>query len=159
MDRFVSNTINKLDKKGRVSIPANFRANLKGQSEIYLILGIDHPVVDAGGAEFMASNLQRLDQMDPFSEEYEHWSFHLLGDAQEVKIDGEGRMILTDHIREHTGITNEVAFVGRGHFFQLWAPERFNEYREKTRLSVKKMRKKLSNSPASGRRKAGEQGV
>lgn len=159
MDRFVSTTINKLDKKGRVSIPAAFRANLKGQSVVYLVMGIEHQVADAGGMEFMESNLKRLEQMDPFSEEYENWSFHLLGDAQEIKVDGEGRMILTDQVKEHTGITDEVAFVGRGHFFQMWDPAKFKEYRERARKNVKQMRKNLSISPASSSKVAGEQGA
>ncbi len=155
MDRFVSNTINRVDKKGRVSIPANFRTVLTGQTSIHILLSVENPVVEAGGPLFMETNLQRLSLMDPFSEEYEMWSFHLLGEADEIKLDGEGRIILTDNIRAHTGITDHVAFVGRGHFFQLWEPEQFARYREKARMKVREMRGALgsfsthSNSPAS----------
>jgi len=154
MDRFTSNTINRVDKKGRVSIPANFRTILGGQSKLYSILSVDHPVAEAGGPEFMERNMRRLADMDPFSEEYEMWSFYLIGDADEIKIDGEGRIILSDNIRDHTGITDEVAFVGREHFFQLWEPKRFQDYREAARASVREMRKSLGStsprtSPAS----------
>ena len=90
MDRFLSNTINRVDKKGRVSIPAGFRTVLAGQSTIHLIMGIEHPVVEAGGPQFMDANLKRLEAMDPFSLEYEMWSFHLLGEADEIRLDGEG---------------------------------------------------------------------
>lgn len=145
MDRFLSNTINRVDKKGRVSIPANFRTVLAGQSSIHIILSVDHPVAEAGGADFMEANLRRLSAMDPFSEEYEMWSFCLLGDADEIKVDTEGRIILTDHLRAHTGIEDEVAFVGRGHFFQLWEPKRFNLYREAAREKVRLMRRSLSS--------------
>ena len=156
MDRFVSNTINKLDKKGRVSIPASFRANLEGQSVLHLILGVDHPVAEAGGPEFMTANRGRLAQMDPFSEEYEFWSFYLIGDAHEIKIDAEGRIMLSDNIREHTGIRDEVAFVGRGHFFQIWQPEKFRAYRETARVGVRQMRRNLSIAPASQIKRSGE---
>ena len=139
---------NKLDKKGRVSIPASFRANLAGQSVLHLILGVEHPVAEAGGPEFMTANRARLAQMDPFSEEYEFWSFCLIGDAHEIKIDAEGRIMLSDNIREHTGIAEEVAFVGRGHFFQIWEPERFRAYRETARAGVRQMRRNLSASPS-----------
>lgn len=160
MDRFVSNTINKLDKKGRVSIPASFRACLQGQSVLHVVLGIDHPVADAGGPEFMEANRSRLEKMDPFSQEYEYWSFCLIGDAHEIRIDAEGRIQLPDTLREHTGITTEVAFVGRGHFFQLWEPQAFRQYRETAREKVREMRRKLAgekvSSPAEGKR-TGEQ--
>ena len=143
MDRFVSNTINRVDKKGRVSIPATFRTVLSDVSKLHTILSVEREVPEAGGAEFMGRNLQRLADMDPFSEEYEMWSFCLVGDADELKIDAEGRIILTDNIRAHTGIVDEVAFVGRGHFFQLWEPQRFQDYRETARASVREMRKTL----------------
>ena len=154
MDRFLSNTINRVDKKGRVSIPANFRTVLAGQSSIHLIMSVEQPVAEAGGSDFMEMNLRRLKMMDPFSEEYEVWSFCLLGDAAELKVDTEGRIILTDQIRAHTGIGEEVAFVGRGHFFQLWEPERFKTYREEARERVRLMRRNLGSqsqpySPAS----------
>jgi MraZ protein len=143
MDRFVSNTINRVDKKGRVSIPAGFRAVLAGQSILHMILSVEHPVAEAGGADFVDMNMQRLSQMDPFSEEYEMWSFCMIGDADELKIDTEGRIILSENIREHTGITDTVAFVGRGPFFQLWEPERFADYREAARSKVRMMRREL----------------
>lgn len=153
MDRFVSNTINRVDKKGRVSIPAGFRAVLGSQTKLHTILSVEHPVAEAGGVSFMEMNLQRLSQMDPFSEEYEMWSFCLEGDADELKIDTEGRIILTDNIKEHVGLDDQVAFVGRGNFFQLWEPKRFIEYREIARERVRLMRKNLSqgssNSPES----------
>lgn len=157
MDRFVSNTINRVDKKGRVSIPAGFRTVLGGQSILHTILSVEHPVAEAGGSDFVEMNMRRLSQMDPFSEEYEMWSFCMIGDADELKIDTEGRIILSDHIREHTGISDAVAFVGRGPFFQLWEPARFRSYREDVRSKVKAMRRDLgskkttasANSPES----------
>lgn len=159
MDRFVSNTINKVDKKGRVSIPAPFRTALQGQSLLHVILNTEHQVAEAGGSAFMNANYKRLEQMDPFSKEYEIWSFYLLGDADEIKIDGEGRIIISDIIREHTGISDEVAFVGRGNFFQLWAPKKFKIYREEARAQIKQMRKKISISSGGSGLRSGEQGV
>ncbi len=143
MDRFVSNTINRVDKKGRVSVPAAFRLVLGSQPVLNTILSVEHPVAEAGGKEFMDSNLKRLSMMDPFSEEYAMWSLCLVGDADELKIDPEGRITLTDNIRDHTGIGDEVAFVGAGHFFQLWEPAAFQAYRETARAKVREMRRAL----------------
>lgn len=159
MDRFVSNTINKVDKKGRVSIPAPFRTILQGQSILHVILNSEHQVAEAGGSQFMDANYKRLEKMDPFSKEYEYWSFYLLGDADEIKIDGEGRIIISDIIREHTGITDEVAFVGRGNFFQLWKPKRFKDYRKEARAQINLMRKQITISSGSSEYAPGEQEV
>jgi MraZ protein len=157
MDRFLSNTINRVDRKGRVSIPAPFRAILAGLPSLHVILNVDRETVDCGGPDLLRVNEARLAQMDPFSEEYEFWSFHLMGDTDQLKIDPEGRIALTANIREHTGIDSEVVFVGRGNFFQMWEPSRFHEYRSLARSKVSALRKRLgpadgtSASPPGGR--------
>lgn len=159
MDRFVSNTINRVDKKGRVSIPAPFRSVLGTQSVLHTILSVERPVAEAGGEDFMRQNLARLAQMDPLSEEYEMWSLYLLGDAEQLKIDPEGRIVLSDNIREHTGITDAVAFSGMGSSIYLWEPERFRAFREEARDRVREMRRALSpqstNSPEDRFRMSG----
>lgn len=154
MDRFLSNTINKVDKKGRVSIPANFRPVLGATSRLYTLMSVDQPSIDAGGIELIERGEQYLSSLDPFSEEYELYSFVLHGDSSELKIDGEGRISLTDTIREQTGITDRAAFVGRGHFFQIWEPDRFLGYREEARKQVANMRR--AKSGGSGDRQGGQ---
>ncbi len=145
MDRFVSNTINKVDSKGRVSIPAPFRTILGAQSVLHTILSVERPVAEAGGKDFMEQNLRRLAQMDPLSEEYEMWSFCLLGDAEQLRIDPEGRIVLSENIREHTGITDAVAFSGMGNSIYLWEPERFRAFRSEARERVRLMRRELGS--------------
>lgn len=149
MDRFLSNTINKVDKKGRVSIPASFRPILGNTSHLYILSSVDQPTVDAGGIELIERKEQQLERMDPFSEDYELYSFVLHGDSTELKIDGEGRVVLSDSIREQTGITDRAAFVGRGHFFQIWEPEKFRAYREEARKKVAEMRRAKSGGATS----------
>ncbi|MEM9277590.1 MAG: transcriptional regulator MraZ [Pseudomonadota bacterium] len=150
MDRFLSNTINKVDRKGRVSIPASFRPKLGATSKLYTLMSVDQPSVDAGGMELIEQGERHLATLDPFSEEYELYSFVLHGDSSELKIDAEGRISLTDTIREQTGITDRAAFVGRGYFFQMWEPNRFLAYREEARKQVAEMRRAKSGGRGDG---------
>lgn len=166
MDRFLSNTINRVDKKGRVSIPAPFRSVLGEQSLLHTVLSVHHPVADAGGAQFVDMLKERLEQMDPLSEAYDVFSLVLEGDGDALRIDPEGRIQLTDNIREHTGIDGEVAFVGRGKFFQMWEPQRFRSFREEAREKVRQTRQPMLSpvqaqanpSPGGPAGPAGEQG-
>jgi len=141
MDRFLSNTINKVDKKGRVSIPASFRPKLGSTSKIYALMSVENPCVDAGNEELLEHREKHLATLNPFSEEYELCSFVLHGESSELKIDAEGRIVVSEQIREHTGIKNEVAFVGRGNFFQIWESGRFQAYRSKARKEYAAMRR------------------
>lgn len=155
MGRFLANTVNSIDKKGRVSVPASFRGVLCGQSTIYTMLSISAPTIEAGGPQLIDTAEARLEQMDTFSEEYEVWSFCVHGDSDQLKIDGDGRIVLSDAMREHAGISERVAFVGRGHFFQMWEPEKFKTYQKETRAKALAMRKRLGASQSVG----GSQGV
>ena len=146
MRRFLANTENSVDKKGRVSVPAAFRSVLGGNCELYTMLSISGPTVEAGGPQLIEAAEARLAQMDPFSEEYEVWSYYIHGDSNMIKIDGDGRIKLGDEIREHTGISHSVVFVGRGHFFQMWDPEKFKTYQKETRLKAEKLRRRLGRS-------------
>lgn len=142
VDRFLSNAVNRIDSKGRVSVPALFRAVLqkRGLGELYALQAIDMAAIDAGGMDLLERYEARLAQDDPFLRSSDDMSFFCHGDGAFLKLDKDGRITVTDFIREHTGITDEVAFVGRGHFFQMWQPEKFHAYREEVRERLRAQR-------------------
>lgn len=142
VDRFLSNAVNRIDAKGRVSVPALFRAVLqkRGLGELYALQAIDTAAIDAGGMDLLERYEARLAQDDPFLRSSDDMSFFCHGDGAFLKLDKDGRITVTDFIREHTGITDEVAFVGRGHFFQMWQPEKFRAYREEVRARLRAAR-------------------
>lgn len=127
MDRFVSNVALRLDSKGRVSIPASFRSVLgrDGFDGLYCYPALDRPAIDAGGNALMSEIEALIDRFAPFSEEREQFAAALYGTSETLKMDGEGRVILTEPLKAHAGIKNAVAFVGLGHKFQIWEPGRF----------------------------------
>ena len=63
--------------------------------------------------------------MDAFSPEANAMSLLVHGGGVFMKLDQEGRLMVTDFVREFTGITTEVTFVGRADHFQLWQPDAF----------------------------------
>ena len=140
MDRFVSNYTLRLDAKGRVSIPAPFRAVLArdGFEGLYCYPTLDRPALDAGGNALLNEIETLIARFPPYSEEREQLSGALYGTSQVLKIDGEGRVTLTEALKTHAGIKDEVACAGLGHKFQIWEPGRFRaelaEATEKVRV-------------------------
>ena len=127
MDRFVSHYMLRLDAKGRVSVPAPFRAVLArdGFDGLYCHPALDRPALDAGGNALLAEIEALIAGFLPYSEQREQFSLALYGTSETLKIDGEGRVVLTDALKTHAGIADAVAFVGLGHKFQIWEPGRF----------------------------------
>lgn len=135
MDRFLSRATNGIDAKGRVSVPARFRTLLqkRGYSELYAIRALDMPALNVGGQDLLDAYEARLDQEDPFLQTASDMSFFCHGDGDFLKMDRDGRITVTDFIREHTGITDAVGFMGRGKYFQIWEPSQMDEYSAKAR--------------------------
>ncbi|RUY77700.1 division/cell wall cluster transcriptional repressor MraZ, partial [Mesorhizobium sp. M7A.F.Ca.CA.001.10.2.1] len=130
MDRFLSSTVSRIDAKGRVSVPAHFRAVVqkRGYSELYALRCLDLPAMDVGGLDLLDRYEQRIALEDPFLQTADDMSFFCHGDGTFLKLDQDGRITMSDFLREHTGISAEVAFVGRGNFFQIWEPGRLAAY-------------------------------
>jgi MraZ protein len=154
MDRFVSTFTNKIDAKGRVSIPAPFRAVLErdGYKQgalggIYCYPSLDAPALDAGGERLAQKIDGLLAGLPDYSDERDELSVALYGDVQVIAIDGDGRIVLPQSLRSHAGLQSEVTFVGLGDKFQMWAPERFDERRRAAREKVQEHRKLLGRQP------------
>ena len=139
MDRFVSHYMLRLDAKGRVSVPAPFRAVLArdGYDGLYCHPALDRPALDAGGNALLAEIEALIAGFSPYSEQREQFSLVLYGTSETLKVDGEGRVVLTDVHKSHAGIKEAVVFVGLGHKFRIWEPDRFraeiNEATDKVR--------------------------
>ena len=142
MERFVSNYTKKVDAKGRVSVPPSFRAVLQrlGDEQIYTQLSLESSSIIAGGQGLLEQLEARMSEMDPFSRDYDDWAAHFYAGSDYLKIDGDGRIVLTDAIRAHTGIADAVTFAGRGTSFQLWAPETFDTYMNDVRSRIRDVR-------------------
>jgi MraZ protein len=146
MDGFISTYTNRLDAKGRVSIPASFRAVLTvdGFDGLYCCPTLDSQAVDAGGNAFRETINAMLAKFEPLSEDYELLSTTLIGDSEVLTVDQDGRVILSDTIKAHAGITDRVTFVGQGIKFQVWEPDRFLAFREEAKNRLREIRKQLS---------------
>ena len=152
MDRFVSHYMLRLDAKGRVSVPAPFRAVLArdGFEGLYCYPALDRPALDAGGNALLSEIEALMGVLPPYSDAREQFSLALYGTSETLKIDGEGRVILSENLKIHAGIGETVAFVGLGHKFQIWEPERFRAQLVEATEKVRALKKQLGSRIAAG---------
>ncbi|MGH6866018.1 MAG: division/cell wall cluster transcriptional repressor MraZ [Methyloceanibacter sp.] len=153
MDQFVSTFTNKIDTKGRVSVPASFRTVLAKDSYdgIYCYPSLDAPALDAGGKRLVDKINGLVQDLAPYSDEYDHFATALFGTSEILSIDQDGRAILPERLRDHAGITSHITFVGLGEKFQMWEPKRFETHLSEARQKVRDLRKLLG----AGRRRSG----
>jgi len=151
MVRFVSHYTLRLDAKGRVSIPAPFRGVLArdGFDGLYCYPALDRPALDAGGNALLAEIEALIARFPPYSEERDQFSVALFGTSETLKVDGEGRVVLTEVLKAHAGIGDAVTFVGLGHKFQIWEPGRFRTQLAEATETVRTLKRRLGDQTAA----------
>ncbi len=139
MTLFLSTYVNKVDKKGRVSVPATFRAALSAQTfqGIVLFRSNVHACLEGFGWDYMSELSTRLDHFNLFSEEQDDLATAIFGEAVQLPFDGDGRVVLPVELMRHAGVVENAAFVGMGRKFQLWEPDSFARRKEEARRTVR----------------------
>ena len=151
MDQFVSHYMLRLDAKGRVSVPATFRAVLTrdGFDGLYCHPALDRPALDAGGNALLAEIQALITGYPPYSEQREQFALSLYGTSETLKIDSEGRVVLTDSLKAHASITDAASFVGLGHKFRIWEPGRFRAELAEATEKVRALKRQLGSRVAA----------
>ena len=151
MVRFVSHYTLRLDAKGRVSIPASFRGVLArdGFEGLYCYPALDLPALDAGGNALFGEIEALIARFPPYSEQRDRFSVALYGTSETLKVDGEGRIVLTEPLKAHAGIGDAVTFVGLGHKFQIWEPGRFRTQLAEATETVRTLKRRLGEQVAA----------
>lgn len=154
MELFLSTYVNKVDRKGRVSVPATFRSTLATHRQPNLVVifpSFKVPALDGAGSDRMEEMKNRLETLEQFSDEYDNLSL-LFADAHPLTMDGEGRIVLPDGLKEHANITSDAAFVGLGASFQIWEPGAYAEHRAAVRERTRRDGTTLPAGPGPARR-------
>jgi MraZ protein len=154
MTQFMGTHQNKLDAKGRVSVPAPFRSVLKGNDETngtHLVLrpSHQHPCIEAWPAPIFETLAEPLNQLEVFSPEHEDLAATLYADAYPVEADKEGRIVLPDELVEYAGLSDAVVFMGLGRIFQIWEPAAAERRRAEARIRAKERGLTLRGAAAS----------
>lgn len=152
MDRFVSTYTMRLDAKGRVSIPAPYRAVLgrEGADQLYCHPSLAEPALDAGGTRLLEEIDTLIARYPPYSEAREEFSAALYGTSETLRIDPEGRVMLSETLKDHAAITDAVSFVGLGHKFRIWEPERLRAHLAEAKDKVRLLRRSLGSTAENG---------
>ncbi len=153
MDRFVSHYMLRLDAKGRVSVPAPFRAVLArdGFDGLYCYPALDRPALDAGGHALIREIEALTGSFPPYSDEREQFSLALYGTSETLKLDGEGRVTLSETLKAHAGIADAATFVGLGHKFRIWEPGRFRAELAEATEKVRALKQELGTRMAAAK--------
>jgi len=151
---FLSKFTNKVDGKGRVSVPADFREEVAQTPFNGIILRLpidDKPYIEGEDiARTQALSESLYDSYDVYDEEQAAIADLMLSSIVKLSFDPEGRVTLPKELREHAGIDlkGQATFVGRGPFFQIWNADAYTAHNAALRDKVSKGRAMLGKIPS-----------
>ena len=142
---FLSSFENKLDKKGRVSVPSTFRSHLNsmGYNGFITYPSFSHSALEACSQDRIEKLSKTIDSLNPFDEKRDYFATSILSESVNVQFDTEGRISLSDKLLNHAKIKNRILFVGLGYTFQIWEPTLFEKFKSLARKKAFKNRSNL----------------
>ncbi len=128
---FLSTYENKMDKKGRVSVPASFRSYLSnlGYNGVVCYPSFNNQSIEAWPQDRIEKISNTIDTLNPFEEKRDFFATSILSESTNLHFDSEGRISLTPKLLKHAKIKNSMVFVGQGKTFQIWEPYAFEKFK------------------------------
>ena len=142
---FLSTYENKLDKKGRVSVPASFRSYLSniGYNGVICYPSFNNHCIEAWPQDRIEKISNAIDSINPFEEKKDYFATSILSESINLQFDSEGRISLTSKLLKHAKIKNSMLFVGQGKTFQIWEPTIFEKFRVRASKKSNMLRSSL----------------
>ncbi|MDG2141362.1 MAG: division/cell wall cluster transcriptional repressor MraZ [Gammaproteobacteria bacterium] len=126
------NTIN-LDAKGRMALPSRYREHFTHRSSGSLVVTIDtnhrclllYPLEEW---ERIERQIESLSSFEATSQRVKHL---LIGHANDLELDGSGRILLPQELRLYAELEKHVCLIGQGKKLEIWSQNNWFEQREK----------------------------
>lgn len=134
MALLIGRHVNKIDRKGRVSVPKPFRDSLSDQSfsGIYVYPSFKSAAIEACNEAYMEKLTESLEDLDMFSEDRDDLASIILSNAHALNFDPEGRVVIPQELRDHAKIDGQALFIGLGKRFQIWSPEAHADFNQQS---------------------------
>ena len=132
---FLSTYENKLDKKGRVSVPASFRSYLSnmGYNGIICFPSFNNQSIEAWPQDRIEKISNAIDSLNPFEDKKDYFATSILSESINLQFDSEGRILITEKLLRHAKIKSNILFVGQGKTFQIWEPTNYEKFKVKAK--------------------------
>jgi MraZ protein len=116
-----------LDAKGRLAVPAKYRERLQSSCDSQLVVTVDRDrcllLYPEPEWEVIEGKLAALPSFDAASRAIQRL---YIGNAHEVEMDAQGRILIPPTLRDFASLDKRVAFVGQGAKFELWDEPAWN---------------------------------
>jgi MraZ protein len=132
-----------LDAKGRVSLPAKFRADMTGR--LVVAKGLDECLYVYPTEEYQrfVADLLTGSDFDPRKRQLRRF---FTSGAVETELDSAGRVSLPANLREYAGLSRDVAVTGNGDRIEIWDADAWAAYNGETAERIEDLAQGLADA-------------
>lgn len=131
-----------IDEKGRISIPAKFRAQLSGQ--VVVTRGLDSSLFLYTMDEWKKLG-EKLASLPISTANNRAFSRLMLAGAMDCDLDKQGRIVLPSYLQEFAKIGKKVVFAGLFNRIEIWSEELWNAYKVQTEKETTEIAEQLGS--------------
>ena len=129
---FLSTSHNKIDKKGRVSVPANYRNQIEAEGgPLILFKSLQFKCLEGTSIQRMHQYVDAIDELDGMSNEASILRM-MMADSFEIRYDSEGRITLPETLISFSNIQETAVFMGVGRSFLIWSKLEYQKQYDNT---------------------------
>ena len=146
---FLSRATNTLDSKGRISVPADFRAVVGDGTFDGIIVwpSFDGAYLEGGGIALLQDYQILLENMDPYDDARIAFERALFAEARRLSFDANGRVTLPKELADYADLSGQATFIGLGRRFEVWNPKKYEAKSEEARKMARENRHRLKLAP------------
>ncbi|MDE2089193.1 MAG: division/cell wall cluster transcriptional repressor MraZ [Gammaproteobacteria bacterium] len=141
-----------LDDKGRMAIPTKYRESLMQLCEGKLVITVnvssDHCLWLYPQSEWVKI-AAKVNELPAFGKQVSRLRHLLIGHAEDLDMDGHGRLLVSPPLREFAGLDKHIALVGQGNKFEIWDKQTWDEGRRQWLAEIEREGDKLAPELAS----------
>jgi MraZ protein len=120
------------------------------ESMFYAFLSFLHKAIECRNEAFMDALSKQIGDLAAFSDEQDALAEAIFAGSHAIPFDPEGRVVLPENLLEEAGVTDQVAFVGKGKSFQIWEPASHQAFQQQARERALGDRLALRQRPQAG---------
>lgn len=134
--------IHTIDEKNRVSLPVKFRKEMG--KVVVLAPGLDKSIMMTTIAEWKKIG-EKLGESSMLQTDNRRFNRFLLGGAVEVEVDGSGRILVPEFLKDRAGIKGKAAIIGIANRVEIWNEKTWAEYKKSVESEADQLAEKLGN--------------
>lgn len=146
---FLGRFVHNVDSKGRVAIPAAFRAELAADDTGTPVIATMEECLALFPAKGWTTFVAHLEAFDPVDQRRSDLMLFHFGGSSPVEPDGQGRILIPPDLRERARLGREVSIVGLNDRIEIWDNERLIEKLEHTQANLREITRGLAEQRSS----------